>query len=175
MSGGIDSAACAAFLAKQGIEVSAVFVDHGQTAASSELQAVKAMSNELGIEFRQLTLSGAGLFGAGELVGRNAFLILAALFATRGQSGMIAIGLHAGTPYYDCSPAFVESMNRIVAEHTDSTVQVVAPFIAWSKRSVYEYFLSAGLSVSKTYSCEVGGVTACGLCASCLDRRALQC
>ena len=33
MSGGIDSAACAAFLAAQGIKVSALFVDHGQAAA----------------------------------------------------------------------------------------------------------------------------------------------
>lgn len=175
MSGGIDSAACAAFLAAQGIKVSALFVDHGQAAADRERIAVKSLAGELGIEVQQFAFTGAAPFGSGELVGRNAFLVFAALLATRAQSSMIALGLHAGTPYYDCSPAFVEIINRAVAEHTDNTVQVVAPFIDWAKRDVYEYFLKSGLPIAKTYSCEKGMYPSCGTCASCLDRRALQC
>jgi 7-cyano-7-deazaguanine synthase len=175
MSGGIDSAACAAFLAAQGMEASALFVDHGQAAAAHERTAVNSLAATLGIEVQHLAFIGAPPFGSGELVGRNAFLIFAALFATRAQSSFIALGLHAGTPYYDCSPAFVETINRAVAEHTDSTVQVVAPFIEWTKRDVYDYFVKTGLPVSQTYSCEKGMHPTCGVCASCQDRKALQC
>jgi 7-cyano-7-deazaguanine synthase len=138
MSGGIDSAACAAFLVAQGMEVSALFVDHGQAASTHERTAVNSLAATLGIEVQHLAFIGATSFGSGELVGRNAFLVFAALFATRAQSSFIALGLHAGTPYYDCSPAFVETINRAVAEHTDGTVQVVAPFIEWTKRDVYD-------------------------------------
>lgn len=175
MSGGIDSAACAAFLAAQGMIVSAIFVDHGQAAAKVESAAVNAVADELGIEVQRVALSGAKPFGAGELMGRNAFLVFAALFATGGQSSVIALGLHAGAPYYDCSPAFLDLINRAVAEHTDNKVQVVAPFIDWSKRDVYDYFLQAGLAVGCTYSCERGTSPSCGSCASCLDRKALGC
>ena len=175
MSGGIDSAACAAFLVAQGIEVSALFIDHGQAAAAHERTAVDLLAATLGIEIQHLAFTGGAPFGAGELVGRNAFLIFAALFATRARSSFIGLGLHAGTPYYDCSPVFVETINRAVAEHTDSTVQVVAPFIEWTKRDVYDYFLKVGLPLSQSYSCEKGMQPTCGLCASCLDRKALQC
>lgn len=175
MSGGIDSAACAAFFAAQGMKVSALFVDYGQAAAEQERAAVKSLAAWLGIEVQQLAFTGAAPFGSGELVGRNAFLVFAALFATRAQSGLIALGLHAGTPYYDCSSAFVAMINRAVAEHTDNAVQVVAPFVEWTKRDVYDYFSEAGLPIAQTYSCEKGLHPSCGACASCLDRKALQC
>lgn len=175
MSGGIDSAACAAFFATQGIAVSALFVDHGQSAATQERTAVRSLAAALGIDVQELAFTGAAPSGSGELIGRNAFLVFAALFATRAQTSLIALGLHAGTPYYDCSPAFLDVINRAVAEHTDNLVQVVAPFVEWTKRDVYDYFIQAGLPIEKTYSCETGGESPCGSCASCLDRKALQC
>lgn len=175
MSGGIDSTACAAFLVNQGLEVSGIFMDHGQAAADFERVAVRSLAAALGIEVQELALTGAVPFKSGELVGRNAFLVFSAMFATHAGSGRIALGLHAGTPYYDCSPAFIEAINRAVAEHTDNTVRVVAPFIAWTKRDVYDYFVQAGLPIELTYSCESGGTPTCGRCASCKDRKALQC
>lgn len=175
MSGGIDSAACAAFLISRGLGVSAVFVDHGQAAVEYERVAVRSLAVALEIEVQELALTGAAPFGAGELVGRNAFLVFSALLATRARSSRIALGLHAGTPYYDCSPTFVDTINRAVAEHTDNAVQVIAPFIEWTKRDVYDYFIQQGLPIELTYSCEFGGVPACGVCASCLDRRAMHC
>lgn len=175
MSGGIDSAACAAFLINQGLEVAAVFVDFGQAAADSERVAVRSLAAALEIEVQELVFTGASSFGVGELVGRNAFLVFSAMFATRGRSSRIALGLHAGTPYYDCSPAFVNTINRAVVEHTDNGVQVVAPFIEWTKREVYDYFIHVGLPIELTYSCESGAKPPCGNCASCRDRRVLQC
>ncbi len=175
MSGGIDSAACAAFLTAQGFRISALFVDYGQAALKQEQAAVRSLAAMLGIEVQELAFKGTAPFGPGELVGRNAFLVFAALLATRAQSSLIALGLHAGTPYYDCSPAFIDTINRAVIEHTDNAVQVIAPFLEWTKRDVYDFFIQTDLPIERTYSCEMGGELACGSCASCLDRRALQC
>lgn len=175
MSGGIDSAACAAFLTAQDFRISALFVDYGQAALNQERAAVQSLASALGIKVRELAFKGAASFGPGELVGRNAFLVFAALFATRGQSNLIALGLHSGTPYYDCSPAFIDTINRAVTEYTDNAVQVIAPFVEWTKRNVYDYFMQAGLPIERTYSCETGGERTCGSCASCLDRKALEC
>jgi 7-cyano-7-deazaguanine synthase len=113
--------------------------------------------------------------GPGELLGRNAFLIFTALFLTGGRPGLLAMGLHAGTPHYDCSAEFVAAAGKLVAEHTDGRVSLVAPFVTWTKKDVYDYFVSAGLPITSTYSCEAGREAPCGVCASCRDREALGC
>ena len=175
MSGGIDSAACAAFLKAQGMKVTAIFIDYGHAAAKCESQAARSIADKLDIEFQHLEFSGPKNSVVGGVAGRNAFLIFAALLASKGQSSVIGLGLHAGTPYYDCSPAFFQIINRLVAEYTDKTVQVVAPFIEWSKRDVFDYFLQSNIGINLTYSCESGTEPRCGQCASCFDRKALGC
>ena len=175
MSGGIDSTACAHHLVLQGLQVDAIYVDHGQAAARHESKAASAVARHLNIQLTKIEVEGFGKFGAGELVGRNAFLVSTALFAIRGRPGLLALGLHAGTPYYDCSEVFLKSIGRLVAEQTDGKVSVVAPFIAWRKKEVYDYFISNDLPIELTYSCEAGTTPVCGRCASCKDRKALQC
>lgn len=175
MSGGIDSAACAHHLRSQHVAVEGLFIDYGQAAASQEAKAVSALAAHLGIPIRKVSVLGWQSFGSGELLGRNAFFVFTALFLTGGRPGLLALGLHAGTPYFDCSSEFVASVGRLVAEHTDGKVSVIAPFVTWTKRDVYDYFLSADLPITSTYSCEAGTEPPCGVCASCRDREALGC
>jgi 7-cyano-7-deazaguanine synthase len=175
LSGGVDSAACMKFLQARGYKVDTLFVDYGQAAAEWEHGAAKALAATHGCAFKVIKLSGPFRFGAGELVGRNAFLIFSALFFVRGTSGLLALGLHSGTTYYDCSESFFTLVNRLVGEHTDGRVTVLAPFLTWTKRDVYRYFLECGLSLADTYSCEAGVPTGCGTCLSCLDRQGLEC
>jgi 7-cyano-7-deazaguanine synthase len=118
---------------------------------------------------------GASGFSTGELIGRNAFLLFSAVFLSRCYSGLIAIGVHGGTSYYDCSPAFICAMGRLINEHTDGALQLIAPFLHWSKKEVFDYFGISGIPIGLTYSCEAGKVPPCGRCASCRDRRALGC
>jgi 7-cyano-7-deazaguanine synthase len=174
-SGGIDSAACAHMLQGQNFDVEALFVDFGQAAARKEYDAACVLAQSIRAPLRRYTFSGNTSFGPGELVGRNAFLTFAALLVTGGKAGVIAFGLHAGTPYFDCSVEFLTSISKLVAEHTDGKVSVIAPFISWSKKDVFDYFQSARLSILHTYSCEAGTDPPCGACASCKDREALGC
>ena len=138
MSGGIDSAACAHLLAGQGNTINAVFIDYGQAAAATERRAVREITTQMGANLSCYSVLGSESFTAGELVGRNAFLVVTALFLTRARPGMLAMGIHGGTPYWDCSEGFAREMGRLVAEHTDGNVVFVAPFLAWSKSEVYE-------------------------------------
>src|ERR1041385_3694205 len=156
VSGGIDSTACVQFLKKQGACPRGIFIDHGQAAAQKEARAIAALAPHLGIEVDTFHLSRASKLGTGELVGRNAMLIFAALFLTSDRPGLLGVGLHAGTPYYDSSETFVTQVSRLVSELTDGRVAIVAPFISWSKRDVFDYFTKEALPIELTYSCEAG-------------------
>jgi 7-cyano-7-deazaguanine synthase len=175
LSGGIDSAACAHFLGTKGFAVTGLFIDYGQAAATLETRASSALSTHLSIPLKTYRLSGEVTFGAGELIGRNAFFLAASLFLTQGKSSVLGLGIHAGTPYYDSSEGFLESLRKVIAEHTDGKVTVVAPFVTWPKRDVYQYFASTGIPIELCYSCEAGTVPPCGICLSCKDRKAMEC
>lgn len=175
MSGGIDSAACAYHMKEQGFNVEGVFIDFGQAAAAQEISAVEAMTHHLGMGLRKIAFDQPERRGAGELLGRNALLVFCALFFDKGAGDLLALGLHAGTPYFDSSEVFINTIGRLVAEHTDGRTNVVAPFITWTKRDVFDYAISAGLPLALTYSCEIGTSPPCGTCLSCRDRKALGC
>ena len=69
----------------------------------------------------------------------------------------------------------MSAIAKFVAEHTDACVSVVAPFVTWKKKDVYDYFVSTKMPIALTYSCEAGTEPTCGTCASCRDRNALGC
>jgi len=175
MSGGMDSAACARLLATHGHTVEGIFVDFGQAAREQECLAVARLAHLLGITITTLHVGSPGGFGAGELIGRNAFLLMTAIFLGRADHGLLAIGVHAGTPYYDCSPGFVDRMKSLAEEQTNGRLTVTAPFLHWTKGQIYEYVVKSGLPIDATYSCESGTSPPCGSCASCRDRRVLGC
>jgi 7-cyano-7-deazaguanine synthase len=175
LSGGIDSFACAHLLLAKGLRVRALYIDFGQDAALHEQFVAKKIAEHLRIDFQQLRISSDVGFGSGELIGRNGFLALTALLFDHGQSGMIGMGLHHGTGYYDCSQSFVDSLTSMIREYTDGKTTFSAPFASWSKRDVYDYFVRARLPIDLTYSCEAGSPEPCGRCASCDDRRELGC
>ena len=174
LSGGIDSAAAAVFMLRHGSTVQGLHLSYGQAAQEQELQAAKAVCSDLGIAMHHLTLRGGRAMKTGELTGRNAFFVFTALLAGEATDAIV-LGIHSGTPYYDCSSAFIGAMEKIVAEHTDRRVMVAAPFIQWTKRDIFEYFLESRISPARTYSCEAGTPIPCGACASCVDRRTLGC
>jgi 7-cyano-7-deazaguanine synthase len=175
LSGGIDSAACAYLLKSQGLSVEGLFFDYGQSAARREQEASVAIAKFIEIPISTVTVSGPAKHGSGEVTGRNAFLVFGALVVKPFCAGVLAIGIHAGTDYYDCSAAFLSSMSTLMAEHTNGLVSLIAPFREWSKKQVYDYFREAKLPIDLTYSCESGTDIPCSRCNSCRDRRVLGC
>lgn len=169
MSGGVDSTACVALYLTAGREVEGVFVDYGQAASRAEWDAAQRVAGYYGVPLRWLTLGGSREIGAGLITGRNGFLMFAALLDIGTSDGTIAIGVHAGTTYHDCSRAFIESMQSVINECSDGRVSLEAPFVDWFKFQIYDYAHQQGLPLHLTYSCEAGTSPPCGSCLSCND------
>ena len=49
----------------------------------------------------------------GFVIGRNALFLFTALMESEETFDLIAIGVHAGTQYYDCSDSFLKLMQAL--------------------------------------------------------------
>jgi len=165
--------ACLHYFRHRGCKVSGLFIDYGQAAAQRESVAAGAIAHRLDVGLTVLSLSGM-TFGAGEVRGRNAMLLTAAFVSLGDRAGILAIGVHAGTGYVDCSPAFIREMNRLFDLHSSGTVRIDAPFLRWKKAAIYGYAQQAQLPLDLTYSCETGSMPACGTCRTCQDIKVLR-
>lgn len=174
LSGGIDSAACVNYYLGFDRAVRAAFVDYGQAAAHLERTSARAVARHYSVPLDEMSLSGPSAFPIGEIVGRNALLVTVAAMYWPERSGVIALAVHAGTAYYDCSDGFIKAMNVILDGYADGRVQCEAPFVRWTKQEIWAYCREAGVPVDLTYSCEAGSEPPCGRCLSCLDRRGLD-
>jgi 7-cyano-7-deazaguanine synthase len=173
LSGGLDSSACVAFYKNLNFSVHGIFIDYGQIAAKRELSAARSISKYYDIPLHQLKWSGLNQKGAGLIVGRNAFLLMAALMELPLSSGILAIGIHAGTNYLDCSKSFVKEMQSLFDLYTGGCIQIGAPFIGCNKKDIWDYCISNDVPVQLTYSCEKGLKQPCGQCLSCKDLEVL--
>lgn len=173
LSGGIDSAACVHFLNREDYSVRCIFVNYGQAAARREQAAARQLCKHFGVPFRIEKVHTFAKFPPGELVGRNFFLIACGMFLGRIRSGLLCIGIHSGTAYFDCGTRFFDLMARLVEEQTDGRVALVAPFLDWTKSDIVRYTRHFRMPLDLTYSCELGTQPVCGRCSSCADRRAL--
>jgi 7-cyano-7-deazaguanine synthase len=173
LSGGIDSASMIPFLSADHGPIGGLFIDYGQAAAQQELNAARQLAAHFGIPLITRTLEGAVPKTAGMIRGRNAMLIIFALLEFPSSAGFIAIGIHAGTTYGDCSSYFVDQMQAIVDGYCQGAVRVVAPFLHWSKQDIWMYAKQQRVPVAVTYSCELGLSQPCGKCLSCMDLESL--
>lgn len=174
VSGGIDSTACIDFYKRQQFAVSGLHVTYGQPAARHESSAAEAVARHYGISLAVIRLMGACPKSDAEILGRNTLLIFAALMELNACSGMIAIGIHSGTPYYDCSSSFLSTIQTIVDGQCGGRVRVVAPFLEWTKKDIWGYCHERGVPIELTYSCERGLDQPCGVCFSCRDLEVLR-
>lgn len=168
-SGGLDSSTAIALAKRSFDRVVALFVDFGQPSALAENRALQAITAHFNVQLLQVHYEG-GRFHDGEIRGRNAFLHHIALLEFPAPRGTVISGIHAGTPYADCSPEFVESMQRSFDLNARGEIQVSAPFIAFSKLEIAQMARELDVPTGVTYSCESANHP-CLECASCRDRR----
>lgn len=170
LSGGLDSAALLQFYVDLGREVEALHVHYGQPAEEAEAEAANRVAEFYSVPIRIITYGGTpNIDNNGVIEGRNLFLLGAGCMEARSQTRVLAIGIHSGTQYSDCSPAFLESVNEAIRISTKNRVTVAAPFLEWSKGEILRYCREYSIPVQKTYSCE-RSCTPCGECMSCKDR-----
>jgi 7-cyano-7-deazaguanine synthase len=174
LSGGVDSSCCVAFYRLLGYEVKGVFVDFGQPVNHTEEQSAKAIADHYGISLDIIRCSGPSAEFHGEISGRNAFLVFAALLYVPQLTGLLALGIHAGTAYYDCSEHFAKHLNDILSGYRGGEAVLATPFLKWTKQEIYDFSIDHRVPIPLTWSCEVGPSKPCGRCLSCRDREHLN-
>ena len=174
MSGGVDSTACAHYFVERGDNVCGIFVDYGQAAAVAEFSAVQSVTHHLGIPLSTMTFRVEHDFGAGEILGRNAFLVFAAMMGVQPKLGVLSLGVHSGTGYYDCGIDFFDRIGHIVDSYSLGRIALLCPFLKEDKAFVFRYVRAHNIPLHITYSCEMGTNPPCGRCLSCGDRDAIK-
>lgn len=171
LSGGVDSALLIALLHKRNWNLEALWVDYGQPARDSEEVASAAVAAHYGVPWSSTEAPSWGTY-PGEIPHRND--VLMALAAALFPKQCIALGIHSGTPYADCSPPWVEAWNRLLAVQEPSHSGLQTPLLHLEKGEVYALANLEDVPTSLTYSCETGN-SPCGTCRSCHDRKDSRC
>ncbi len=150
------------------------FIDFGQPASRREAVAARSVCGHFGVALSTVQLRSRSTYSAGVIHGRNAFLILTVVVTARPAANQVAIGIHDGTPYYDCGPSFVRDLQTVLDGYAAGAVRLAAPFVTWTKQQIWDFCRFAAVPVELTYSCEKGQTRPCGKCSSCKDRKSLN-
>jgi 7-cyano-7-deazaguanine synthase len=168
-SGGIDSTGCIKFFKKMKFDVEAMFFDYGQISRRNEYKAVTDVANYFKVRLWVTKIKAETEFSNGLIQGRNAVFYFSGLMNFKWKSGLIASGIHKGTPYYDCSDSFLKDIQRIFDGYSNGTVKASAPFLMFSKKEIWNYCKNEKVPLKLTYSCELGLTQPCGVCDTCKD------
>lgn len=196
LSGGMDSAVCAA-LAVRDFDAAAVHVSYGQRTQERERQSFLAICQRLKIHDKLMVRNEAlGLIGGSALtddsiavpeaenVGqtipvtyvpfRNAhFLAVAISWAEVLGAEKVYIGAVEpdSSGYPDCRPAYYQAFNEVIKAGTkEGGIEIVTPLIAMRKAEIVRLGLELGAPFDLTWSCYSREDQACGVCDSCVLR-----
>jgi 7-cyano-7-deazaguanine synthase len=168
-SGGIDSTACINFYKNLGFDIEAIFIDYGQLARKKEYKAIFSITKFYSINLTRISISNSKQFKEGLVTGRNAFLCFTALMNFSKENGIIALGIHNGTGYYDCSEKFLKQIQAIFDEYSQGTIKLGTPFLNFNKKEIWDYCILEKVPLEFSYSCESGKKQPCGKCLTCKD------
>jgi len=162
-----------------------LFVHYGQLTARREEECAKKIANKLGIPLEIVRIEGLCLIAKSALLGnaskektevpgRNAFLLgLAAAYAQTIGASVAYGATHIGVNYSDCTPLFVEGMQKALREGYG--VDLLTPMLFKSKKEIVEIGKKLGVDFNDTYACYFDPIHPCMVCESCrLRREALE-
>ena len=200
LSGGMDSAVCAA-IAAQDYDVYAIHFSYGQRTEQKELASATAIGEALRIHtLLPLRSDIFRLIGGSALTDplmdipqadpnpdatgsqipvtyvpfRNAhFLAAAVSWAEVIGATIVFIGAveQDSSGYPDCRPAYYEAFQRLIEQGTrDGDIKISTPLIHLRKHAIVRLGLELGAPFHVTWSCYSGESVACGMCESCVLR-----
>lgn len=105
-----------------------------------------------------------------ELRGRNAFLASIGICSFPESHGLVAMGVHEGTDYQDCSIEFQNQMDSLARLVSGGRLAMDFPFGELTKMDIGAFCKEHTVPVHLTYSCLRGSVPPCVNCVSCQDR-----
>jgi 7-cyano-7-deazaguanine synthase len=200
VSGGMDSVTLAYLLASEGFSLHLLSFDYGQRHLK-ELEYAKSCAGMLGAEFDVADISGVGRLLKGSALtddvpvphghyaapnmaitvvpNRNAIMMsIACGVAVAEGAAVVATGVHAGDHfvYPDCRPEFIEAFDAMQKKAVEGfgheSLRLYVPFLEWTKEDIVATGTHLGVPYADTWSCYEGGDVHCGLCGTCVERRA---
>jgi 7-cyano-7-deazaguanine synthase len=204
LSGGIDSTTALAIAKREGYDAYCLSIDYGQRnraelASAARVATALGAARHLVVRLQLEAVAASALTGCGAVPKRDdagergaeipptyvparnmTFLSVAVSWAESVGAEVVFLGVnavdHAGYP--DCTPAFVEAFQRVVAVGTKAgvrngrTIRIRAPLINMTKAQILQTGLKLGTDYGLTLSCydpDPEGKP-CGHCDSCLIR-----
>ena len=196
VSGGMDSVS-ALYEAHHSFEVvGGVSFDYGSKHNHREIPFAALHCAQLGIPHRVIPLGFVGELFKSDLLKsggaipdghyeeqtmkqtvvpfRNGIMLsIAAGFAESLEAQALVIAAHAGDHaiYPDCREEFMKAIGQAIALGTYAQLELLRPFIRFTKAEIARRGHELGVDFSKTWSCYKGGTLHCGACGTCVERR----
>jgi 7-cyano-7-deazaguanine synthase len=193
----MDSGVLLAWASQRYHGIHALSFDYGSKHAARELamaedlaKAYQARFIKVGLPFMD-DLFSSSLLKSGEAIPegsyaeanmlstvvpfRNGIMLSIAIgYAEDLKIGTVLIAAHAGDhPVYpDCRGSFMDAMDQAAMQGTYAGVRVQAPFVDFTKETIAKMGRSLGFDFTRTWSCYKGGDIHCGVCATCIERKA---
>lgn len=146
-----------------------LFIDFSQPSLQKEIKAIHQIALHFCCPINIVSVHNLNKVKTGPFPGRNASFLFLALMHFNRPNGIIALGIHSGTNYFDCSQYFLEQLQDIFSKYTENTIKIDAPFVSWNKKEIIQYCLTEDIPLNLTYSCELGYDQSCNICATCKD------
>lgn len=195
-SGGLDSTVLLYHLTADGHSVFSLSVDYGQR-HKRELQYAGMICRLLDVPQQIADLSAVRpLFSGSSLTStkievaeghytedsmkstvvpnRNMLLLaLAVSYAINLDASQVAYAAHSGDHaiYPDCRREFADAMASAIRLCDWKPVELIRPFVDWTKSDIVLRGAELGVPFEKTWSCYKGQETHCGRCGTCIERR----
>lgn len=195
-SGGMDSVTALYWAARSHRVQAAVSFDYGSKHNPCEIPFAAEHARKLAIrheviplQFMNTLFASALLASGGDIPEghyeaenmkqtvvpfRNAIMLsIAAGFAESiGAEGLV-IAAHGGDHaiYPDCREEFMRAMGDAMRLGTYAAVQLLRPFIDYTKGRIAAEGARLGVDFARTWSCYKGGSVHCGKCGTCVERR----
>ncbi|MFC6720247.1 7-cyano-7-deazaguanine synthase QueC [Halobacteriaceae archaeon SHR40] len=198
VSGGMDSATAVYEAMDRGYEPYLLHTSYGQETEDKEYECAKALAEEIDAEdFLHVATEHLAAIGASSLTDdeidveeadpdnedipssyvpfRNSNLLsMAVSYAEGNDCDAVFIGAHSEdfAGYPDCRPAFFEAFQGVIDAGTkpETEIELIAPFVEWSKTDIAERGDELGVPYELTWSCYRSEEPACGTCDSCAFR-----
>jgi 7-cyano-7-deazaguanine synthase len=195
-SGGMDSVAALHWAARHHTVAAAVSFDYGSKHNVREIPFAAEHARALGVPHTIIPLDFIANLFASDLLKtggavpeghyedktmrqtvvpfRNGIMLAAAggLAESLGAEGLV-IAAHSGDHaiYPDCREDFMRAMADALRLGTYAGIQLLRPFIAFTKGQIVLEGARLGVDFARTWSCYVGGDVHCGKCGTCVERR----
>ena len=198
VSGGMDSATAVYEAIERGYDPYFLHTSYGQQTENKEYECAKALADEVdAADFLHIETEHLAQIGASSLTDeemdvqeadlesdeiptsyvpfRNANLLsMAVSYAEANNCSAVFIGAHSEdfSGYPDCRPEFFEAFQQVIDVGTkpETEIELIAPFVEWSKTDIAERGLELGVPFEMTWSCYKDEEPACGTCDSCAFR-----